>query len=276
MGKLDGRCALVTGGATGIGREIALELGREGADLAIHFSHEREGADRAAQELREIGRKVVVLKADFKTVDDPTRLAEAALDQLGRIDILVNNAGITFNGAFEETTAEQLETLWNVNIRGAYLLTQKIVESMIRFGAGAICNISSIHGLQGAPHHTAYAATKGAILGFTRALAMEVGYKGIRVNAVAPGWIMVESTMALPGFDVGQAAERAQAKVPLGRFGVPGDVAKLATYLCGPDAHFITGQTFVVDGGTNASMSLLSDYRNPSPTRFGLGYVPGS
>jgi NAD(P)-dependent dehydrogenase (short-subunit alcohol dehydrogenase family) len=263
----------VTGGATGIGREIALELGREGADLAIHFSHEREGADRAAQELREIGRKVVVIKADFNILEDPARLAGIALDQLGRVDILVNNAGITFNHAFEETTAEQLETLWNVNMRGTYLLTQQIVESMIKCGAGAICNISSIHGLQGASRHTAYAATKGAILGFTKALAMEVGYKGIRVNAIAPGWIMVESAMALPGFDISQAAARAQAKVPLGRFGVPGDVAKLAAYLCGPDALFITGQTFVVDGGTSALMSLLSDHSNkPSPTRSDSDY----
>lgn len=249
-----------------------MELGREGADLVLHYSHEREGADEVAEELKALGRQAFVFEADFRVTGAVAALADAALEKFGTIDPLVNNAGITFNNPFVVTTAEQLDTLFDVNIKAAFLLTQKIVVAMEKSGKGSICNISSIHGMQGAAHHTAYAATKAAILGFTRALAMELGHKGIRVNAVAPGWIMVESVAeATPGFDPQKAAERANTKVPLARYGLPCDVARLVAFLCSEDASYITGQTFVVDGGTSTLMSLLSEFRDP-PAGFCRGY----
>jgi NAD(P)-dependent dehydrogenase (short-subunit alcohol dehydrogenase family) len=169
-----------------------------------------------------------------------------------------------------------LDTLLNVNFRTPFLLTQKVVEGMLKQGSGAICNVASIHALQGAPEHSAYAATKGAITAYTRALAVEIGHRGIRVNAIAPGWITVEGyAAAIPGFDLKKAAEDANAKVPVARFGVPLDVARLAAYLCSEDAGFIAGQTIVIDGGTTALMSLLSDFRAESTARFGIGYMPG-
>jgi glucose 1-dehydrogenase len=263
VGRLDGRRALVTGAGTGLGREIALELGREGADVVLHYSHERKDADSAAQELDRIGRRTAVLEGDFRKAGAARDLAERASKAFGTIDLLVNNAGITLRCPFSEITSAQFDMLFDVNIKAAFQLTQEIAAVMEEHRGGAICNISSIHGLQGAAHHSAYAATKGAILGFTRALAMELGYKKIRVNAIAPGWIMVESTSAMPGFDPEKARERADAKVPLTRYGTPQDVAKLAVFLCSEDSGFITGQTFVIDGGTSTLMSLLSDFRIP-------------
>jgi NAD(P)-dependent dehydrogenase (short-subunit alcohol dehydrogenase family) len=262
-GRLLDNRALVTGAGTGIGREIAIEFAREGADVVLHYSHAADGAESAVQEIRSLGRRAALFQADFHDVDAVRRLANFALDFLGGIDSLVNNAGISFNTPFLKVTPDDLDTLFNVNFRSPFLLTQILVDPMLKQGSGAICGLGSIHGVQGAPEHSAYAATKGAIAAYTRALAVELGYRGIRVNAIAPGWIAVEGhAVAIPGYDLSQAAADAKERVPVGRYGIPIDVAKLAVYLCSYDAGFITGQTVVVDGGSSALMSLISDFRN--------------
>jgi NAD(P)-dependent dehydrogenase (short-subunit alcohol dehydrogenase family) len=274
-GKLQGKRSLVTGAGTGIGREIALEFARQGSDVALHYSHAPDGAISAAAEIQAMGRRATVLQADFNDQGVAIPLADAAFEFLGSIDNLVNNAGISFNCPFLKIEPQHLDTLFNVNFRTPFLLTRKVVEGMLKQGSGAICNVASIHALQGAPEHSAYAATKGAITAYTRALAVEVGHRGIRVNAIAPGWITVEGyAAAIPGFDLKQAAEDANAKVPVARYGVPLDVARLAAYLCSEDSGFIVGQTIVIDGGTTALMSLLSDFRTESTARFGIGYMP--
>ena len=275
-GKLSNKRALVTGAGTGIGREIAVEFARQGADVILHCSHSTEGAQNAAQEIKAMGRRVAVLKEDFRDVNAAERLASAAFEFFGEVDCLVNNAGITLNRPFLKMTQEQLDTLLTVNFRTPYFLTQRIAEQMLKQGSGSICYLSSIHGLQGAPEHSAYAATKGAILSCMRSLAMELSYRGVRVNGIAPGWIMVENhAAAIADFSVETAVEDAQNKVPVARYGVPADVAKMAAFLCSEDAVFITGQTFVVDGGTTTLMSLMSEFRTESKARFGTGYVPG-
>jgi NAD(P)-dependent dehydrogenase (short-subunit alcohol dehydrogenase family) len=274
-GKLAGKRALVTGAGTGIGLEIALEFGRQGADVVLHYSHASDAAESAARKIQNMGRRAITIKADFTDADASTRLGDAALDFLGGIDCLVNNAGITFNSPFLKIQPQQLDTLFDVNFRTPYLLTQRLCEPMVKQGSGSICNLASIHGLQGAPEHSAYAATKGAIIACTRALAVELGHRGIRVNAIAPGWITVDAyATAIPGFNLKQAAEDAQNKVPVARYGIPLDVAKLAAFLCSEDAGFITGQTMVVDGGTTSLMSLISDFRAESTARFGRTYMP--
>jgi NAD(P)-dependent dehydrogenase (short-subunit alcohol dehydrogenase family) len=275
-GKLAGKRALVTGAGTGIGLEIALEFGRQGADVVLHYSHAAEAAESAAREIQGLGRRATTIKADFSDAAASTRLGDAALDFLGGIDSLVNNAGITFNSPFLRIQPQELDTLFDVNFRTPFFLTQRLCEPMVKQGSGSICNLASIHGLQGAPEHSVYAATKGAIIACTRVLAVELGYRGIRVNAIAPGWISVEGhATAISGFNLKQAAEDARNKVPAARFGVPLDVAKLAAFLCSDDAGFITGQTIVVDGGTTSLMSLISDFRTESTARFGRDYLPG-
>ena len=204
------KICLVTGANSGIGKEIALEFAREGANVAFHYSRSANGAKAAVREARQLGSKAGIFKADFNNLDDVLNLAKWAIDFLENIDILVNNAGITFNKPFLKVTPEQFIKLYNVNIRAQFFLTQRVVKNMLEHRGGVICNISSIHGLQGAPEHAVYAGTKGAIIAYTRALAVELAHKGVRVNAIAPGWVTVESYYKdIPGFNEEQAKEDA-------------------------------------------------------------------
>ena len=274
--KLAGRRALVTGSGTGIGREIALEFARQGADVALHYAHSGAGADSAAAAIQAMGRRAAVFEADFDDVDQVVELARQAVGFLGGVDCLVNNAGITFNRPFFEVRREQFDRLYHVNIRAQFFLTQEVGKQMLAQGGGSVCNITSVHGVQGAPEHSVYAGTKGAIIAYTRALAVELAYQGIRVNAIAPGWVTVENYYkAIPGFDEEEARESASRTVPVARPGTPQDIAKLAAFLCSDDAEFIVGQTLVADGGTTSLMSLFANFREPSGNRFGKGYVPG-
>lgn len=267
---------VVTGAGTGIGREIALAFGAEGANVALHYSHGPEGAESAAAKIQDCGGKAACFQADFDGLDEVERFAGQAFDFLGGVDVLVNNAGITFNKPFLEVTPAQYDLIYNVNMRAQYFLTQHAARLMIEADGGAICNLASIHGIQGAPEHSVYAGTKGAIIGYTRTLGIELAHKGVRVNAIAPGWVMVENHARIfPNYSEENALESAKSSVPLGRPGYPGDIAKLALFLCSDDAAYIVGQTIVADGGTTSLMSLISDFRSRSEARCGLGYVPG-
>lgn len=266
----------MTGSGTGIGREIALEFARQGADVALHYAHSNAGAESAVEEIRAMGRQAVAFKADFDQVDQVVELARQAVDFLGAVDCLVNNSGITFNKPFLEVTREQFDVLYHVNIRAQFFLTQEIVKDMLGGEGGAVCNLTSIHGLQGVPEHSVYAGTKGAIIAHTRALAVELAHRGVRVNAIAPGWVTVENHYkVIPGSNAETAHAAAKDTVPVGRAGMPLDIAKLAVFLCSDDAEFIVGQTLVADGGTTSLMSLFPDFRKESTARFGKGYVPG-
>jgi len=274
--RLQGRRTLVTGSDTGIGREIALEFARQGADVVFHYAQDDAFPEVAVEEVRSLGRRSTAFQADFDDLEQVISLAEKAVGFLGSINCLVNNAGVTMNRPFLKVTPEQFDKMFHINFRGQYFLTQKIVEDMQRERGGVICNMSSVHGLQGVPEHSVYAATKGAIIAYTRSLAVELAHQGIRVNAIAPGWITVENYFkCIPGFTEEIAAEIGYKVIPVARCGEPRDVAKLAAFLCSDDASYIIGQTIVADGGTTALMSLVSDFRKESANTFGRGYIPG-
>jgi NAD(P)-dependent dehydrogenase (short-subunit alcohol dehydrogenase family) len=267
--RLQGKLALVTGAGTGIGREIALEFARQGAAVALHYAHSAGGAESAVAQITQAGGRAQAFGADLQDTDQAIELVDRAIDFLGGIDIVVNNAGITFNKPFIETTPAQFDTLFHVNIRAQYFIIQRALPHLLERG-GAVCNMTSVHGIQGAPEHSIYAATKGAIIAFTRQLGIELAHKGVRVNAIAPGWIEVENHYKA---DPQYSTDDARDAVPIGRAGKPLDIAKLAVFLCSADAEFIIGQTIVCDGGTTSLMSLIKDFRNRSAVQFGAGYV---
>lgn len=275
--KLTGKKALITGAGTGIGREVALEFARQGADVVLHYAHSSAGAESAVAEIKAMGRCAAAMKANFDDVDDVVRLGDRSIEFLGQIDCLVNNAGITFNKPFLDVTLDQFDMMYHVNMRAQFFLTQRAAADMLKHGGGAVCNMTSIHGLAGAPEHSVYAGTKGAIIAYTRSLAVELAHKGIRINAIAPGCVPVENYHnAVPGFTDEGSRDWAKNAIPLGQAGSPLDIARLAVFLCSEDSQYIVGQTLVADGGTTALMSLISDFRNPSACRFGAGYVPGT
>jgi NAD(P)-dependent dehydrogenase (short-subunit alcohol dehydrogenase family) len=273
--RMRGKRVLVSGSGTGIGKGIALEFCREGAEVAFHYSGSREGAMAAVEQAKSEGAtKVAVFQANFNEKEAPAELARQAIDFLGGIDVLVNNAGITMNRPFEQISGEQFDTLFAVNIRAMFFLTQAVVRAMLEAGSGTIVNIGSIHAYEGYPEHSVYAATKGAINSFTRVLAIELAPKGIRVNGVVPGAVEVEAHHKIfPDYDAMRAATG--RAIPAGFVGQPVDIAKAVLFLASDDARYIVGQMLIVDGGTTSWMPFSDAFRQPMGAQFGKDYVPG-
>lgn len=271
--RMTGKKVLVTGAGTGIGLGVAREFCRQGADVVFHYSHSREGAMAAIEEARRNGAaKVEAMCADFGDAGAAMRMTEEAIAFLGGIDVLVNNAGITLNRPFEQVTTEQFDTVYHVNIRAMYFVTQAAVKNMIPRGGGTVINVSSVHAYEGFQEHTVYAGTKGAIVAFTRCLAIEMAPKGVRVNAIAPGAVEVAAHHEIfPGFDA-QAMGRV---IPAGFIGQPADIAKVAVFLASEDSRYIVGQTLIVDGGTTSWLPFGEGFRQSVGGQFGKRYVPG-
>jgi NAD(P)-dependent dehydrogenase (short-subunit alcohol dehydrogenase family) len=264
--SLEGKLALVTGSGTGIGRGVALELARQGADVALHYASSSHGAMEAVEEIKGMGRRAKAFQADLRRVNECIRLVDEAADFLGGLDGLVSNAGVTATIKFLDMTEEKFDRIFNLNIRGEFFCAQQAVRHMIRRGealrqmdpnkpwAGAsIVNISSVHGFVGCSGHSAYAGTKGAINAFSRELAVELCPQHIRVNVVAPGTIEVPSYYSL---DPDYQREEANKMVPWGRVGLPADVGYLAAYLLSDVSEFMTGHVLYFDGGLTAKMAL--------------------
>ena len=270
--RMESKRVLVTGSGTGIGRGVALEFAREGAAVVLHYAHSEAGAASAVDEIRSAGGTAEAFQADLADIEQVRALASQAIEFLGGLDVLVNNAGITMNKPFLQVTPEQFDTLYDVNIRGMYFLTQAAVPTMIEQGTGAVINLTSVHAFAGMTEHTIYAGTKAAIVGFTRVLALELATKGVRVNAIAPGWILVENHLKVLGeFD----QQSAGSTIPAGVIGAPHDIGKLALFLASDESRYIVGQTLVIDGGMLAIMPLSGDFREPRQEQWGQGYVPG-
>ncbi|MFA5039892.1 MAG: 3-oxoacyl-[acyl-carrier-protein] reductase [Candidatus Omnitrophota bacterium] len=242
--KLQGKTALVTGGARGIGREIALLLAQSGADVAI-CDVNLETAQATQKEIESLGRKSMSFATDvtvYKAVEDMVNLF---LDNFKRLDILVNNAGITKDNLLLRMSEDDWDKVLAVNLKGVFNCTKAVSKPMIKQRGGKIVSIASIIGIMGNAGQANYAASKGGIISFTKSVARELASRNINVNAVAPGFIQTAMTDKLSE----EQRKAMLANIPLNRLGVPRDVAQACLFLASEDANYITGQTMVVDGG---------------------------
>jgi glucose 1-dehydrogenase/3-oxoacyl-[acyl-carrier protein] reductase len=254
-GPLTGKLALVTGAGMGIGQGIALELARQGADVAVHYAGSEQGARETVAQIEAMGHRSLAIQGNLGRVDECRRVVQQAIAAFGGLDVLVNNAGVTRALDFLETPQETYDEVFDLNMRGYFFCAQEAGRSMVERGGGSIVNITSVHGGGGFPRHAAYAGTKGAIIAFTRELAIELAPLHIRVNAIAPGIIEVPRYYDIPDY----TREFGNSLVPWGRVGTPGDVGGPVAFLCTDAADFVTGQVLYVDGGTNARMGLWWD-----------------
>ncbi len=251
--ELEGRVALVTGAGIGIGQGVASGLAQRGATVAVHYSHSRQGAEQTVAEIERAGGRALLLGGDLRLAAECTRVVDEVVRTFGKIDILINNAGVTRAVPFMETSEAIYDEQLDLNMKGYFFCAQRAVRDMLPRGKGVIVNMTSVHGQGGAPNHAAYAATKGAVIAFTRSLAIELAGAGIRVNAIGPGLIEVPRYFDDPAY----TTEIGASRVPVGRVGLPADIAEAVTFLVSDGAEFITGQTLFVDGGTTARMGLF-------------------
>jgi len=242
--SLTGQVAIVTGGARGIGREIALVLAKDGADIAL-FDVNPQQLQQTAAELQALGRRAEGLVVDVTDGKQVEEGVAKVLDKLGRIDILINNAGITKDGLLIRMDDAQWDQVLNINLKGTFLCTRAAAKQMLKQRRGRIVSIASIVGIVGNPGQANYAASKAGIIGLTKAVAKELASRGITCNAVAPGFIKTEMTDALPE----QAKQRLMEAIPMGVLGEPGDVAQAVRFLVSDGARYVTGHVLVVDGG---------------------------
>jgi 3-oxoacyl-[acyl-carrier protein] reductase len=245
MPELDGKIALVTGGSRGIGAAICAELGAAGATVVVNYVREGSAAAAVCDRVREAGGRAEPVQGDVSTADGAAALVSQVESDVGPIDILVNNAGITRDDLIMRLSEEDWRTVIDTNLGGAFFTCRALSRPMLKRRAGAIVNISSIVGVHGNAGQTNYAASKAGLIGLTKSLAKELGGRGIRVNAIAPGYIATELTDALPE----EARSAILGNTPLGRLGEPGDVARAVRFLVSDAAGFITGDVLAVDGG---------------------------
>ncbi|MBM6776739.1 3-oxoacyl-[acyl-carrier-protein] reductase [Collinsella tanakaei] len=241
---LTGKTAIVTGGSRGIGRAICIELARRGANVVFSYAGNAAAADETVKLVEAEGVAARSVKGDVTSADSAKELVEVARE-LGGVDILVNNAGITRDKLAARMSEEDFDAVIATNLKGAFLMTKAVLRPMMRAKSGSIVNMASVVGIMGNAGQANYAASKAGLIGMTKSVAREVAAAGIRVNAVAPGYIETDMTAAMP-----EAAQQAMCSmIPAARAGKPEDVARAVAFLVSDDAAYITGQVLAVDGG---------------------------
>ena len=252
---LDGQKALVTGASSGIGKAVAVELGRAGADVVINYASNDTAAQAVAAEIRGFGRRALVVRADVSREDEVEAMFRSMFDEFGTIDILVNNAGLQKDAPFEEMTLEDWRLVIDINLTGQFLCAREAVREFKRRGvrkevsraAGKIICMSSVHEIIPWAGHVNYAASKGGVMLMMKSLAQEVAPYGIRVNGIAPG--AIRTPINRETWDTPEAYDALMELVPYKRIGEPEDIARAAVWLASDESDYIQGTTIVIDGG---------------------------
>ena len=245
MSNLEDKIALVTGGGRGIGRAICLELAARGATVIVNYNRSTAAADEVVAEIESAGGNAKSIQTDVSDAEQVADMFKAIVSEFGAIDILVNNAGMTRDNVIMMMKPDDFDAVIETNLRSCWLCCKTAARTMMRKRSGSIINITSVVGIAGNGGQTNYAASKAGIIGLTKSLAKEVATRGIRVNAVAPGFVETDMTAGLSD----DIREKAIEAIPLSRMGAPQDIAKAVAFLASEDAAYITGQTLVVDGG---------------------------
>ncbi|MBQ4124106.1 3-oxoacyl-[bacterium] len=238
----ESKVAIVTGASRGIGKACAIELAKAGYDVIVNYAGNEEAANKTVSEIKETtNTNPVAMKFDVSNKEAVDIAIKEIIDKFGRIDVLVNNAGITRDGLFIRMGEEAWSAVINTNLSSAYFVSNPVAKIMMKQRSGAIINMASVSGVYGNAGQANYSAAKAGLIGFTKSLAKELGSRGIRVNAVAPGFIQTDMTKDLD-------TEKIVEHIPLKQLGTPSDVAKAVKFLA-VDATYITGQVLCVDGG---------------------------
>lgn len=248
MKLLEKKSAIVTGATRGIGEGIALKLAEEGADVAFTYVNSDEKAMALQEKLRSHGVKAKAYKSNAAVYEDCESLIGEVLKEFGTIDICVNNAGISKDSLLMRLTPQQWDEVMGINLKSVYNMTKQVIRPMMKARSGSIINMSSIIGMRGNAGQSSYAASKAGIIGFTKSIALELGSRNIRCNAIAPGFVETDMTHYLKE---GEVAKSFLDKIPLGRFGSTEEIANVTLFLASSLSSYVTGQVISVCGGLN-------------------------
>ncbi len=242
---INGKVALVTGASRGIGHAIAVELAKQGANVAVNYSGSEAKANEVVDEIKALGREAIAIQSNVGDSDSVQNMVKEVISTFGTVDILVNNAGITRDNLLMRMKEDEWDDVININLKGVFNCTKAVTRQMMKQRSGRIINIASIVGVSGNPGQANYVAAKAGVIGLTKTAAKELASRNINVNAIAPGFITTDMTDKLPE----EVKAEMLKQIPLAKFGEPRDIANVVLFLASEQSNYMTGQTLHVDGG---------------------------